>query len=76
MEQYLWSIFTAASHMLVIGFGGQTPVSLVDMWVTIYSMLAGSLTFAIMIAEITSLIRSMEHSTFDYKKKLTRVKVR
>ena len=73
--QYFWSVFMASSHMLVIGFGGQSPVSIVDMWVTIYSMVSGAATFACIISEITSLIRSMEHSAVDYTEKITRVKV-
>ena len=74
-DQYLWSVFMATSHMLVIGFGGRSPRSTSDMWTTIYSMGVGAMTFALIISEITSLIRSMEHSTYDYKEKLTRVKV-
>ena len=65
----------ASSHMLVIGFGGRSPVSDVDMWVTVFTIVFGAVTFACIISEITSLIRSLGHSAFDYKEKLTRVKV-
>ena len=75
LDQYSWSIFKAASHMLCIGYGQAPPQCLVDMFVTVISMLGGSLTFALMIAEITSLIQSMNSSSSAYKEKLTQVKV-
>ena len=75
LDQYSWSIFKAASHMLCIGYGAAPPQCLVDMFVTVMSMLSGSLTFALMIAEITSLIQSMNSSSSAYKEKLTQVKV-
>ena len=75
LDQYSWSIFKAASHMLCIGYGQAPPQCLVDMFVTVASMLTGSLTFALMIAEITSLIQSMNSSSSAYKEKLTQVKV-
>lgn len=74
-EQYAWSIFKAASHMLCIGYGQAPPQCAVDMWISVTTMLAGSVTFAIMIAEITSLIQSMNSSSSAYKEKLTQVKV-
>ena len=73
--QYAWSVFKAASHMLCIGYGQAPPQCAVDMWVSVTTMLIGSVTFAIMIAEITSLIQSMNSSSSAYKEKLTQVKV-
>ena len=61
--------------MLCIGYGQAPPQCVVDMIVTIYSMLCGSLIFALTIAEITSLIQSMNSSGSAYKEKLTQVKV-
>ena len=74
-RQYSWSIFKAASHMLCIGYGSQPPTCLTDMFVTVVSLLIGSVTFALMIAEITSLIQSLNSSSSAYKEKLTQVKV-
>merc|ERR1711892_285681 len=76
IEQYSWSVFKAASHMLCIGYGAAPPTCLVDMFVTVVSLLIGSVTFALMIAEITSLIQSLNSSSSSYKEKLTQVKVR
>merc|ERR1712106_633298 len=74
IEQYSWSVFKAASHMLCIGYGAAPPTCLVDMFVTVVSLLIGSVTFALMIAEITSLIQSLNSSSSSYKEKLTQVK--
>jgi len=74
LEQYSWSVFKAASHMLCIGYGAAPPTCLVDMFVTVVSLLIGSVTFALMIAEITSLIQSLNSSSSSYKEKLTQVK--
>ena len=52
------------------------PLCLVDMIMTVISMLIGSVVFALTIAEITSLIQSMNSSASSYKEKLTQVKVR
>ena len=68
-------LFKAASHMLCIGYGQAPPLCVVDMIVTAYSMLSGSLCFALMIAEITSLIQSINASGSAYKEKITQVKV-
>ena len=46
------------------------------MIMTVISMLIGSVVFALTIAEITSLIQSMNSSASSYKEKLTQVKVR
>jgi len=72
--QYSWSVFKAASHMLVIGYGQAPPQCLYDMWVTIWSMITGCITFALMIAEITSVIQSMNSSASAYKEKVQQVK--
>lgn len=74
MTQYSWSIFKAASHMLCIGYGQAPPLCLIDMILTVISMLIGSVVFALTIAEITSLIQSMNSSASSYKEKLTQVK--
>ena len=68
-------VFKAASHMLVIGYGQAPPQCLYDMWVTIWSMITGCITFALMIAEITSVIQSMNSSASAYKEKVQQVKV-
>ena len=68
-------VFKAASHMLVIGYGQAPPQCFVDMVVTIWTMVIGSVTFALLIAEITSIIQSMNGSASAYKEKLTQVKV-
>lgn len=61
--------------MLVIGYGQAPPQCFVDMVVTIWTMVIGSVTFALLIAEITSIIQSMNGSASAYKEKLTQVKV-
>lgn len=72
--QYSWSVFKAASHMLVIGYGQAPPQCLYDMAVTTLSMITGCITFALMIAEITSVIQSMNSSSSAYKEKVQQVK--
>ena len=61
--------------MLVIGYGQAPPQCSIDMWVTVYSMIVGAVTFGLLIAEITSLIQSMNSSSSAYKEKWTQVKV-
>lgn len=62
--------------MLCIGYGQAPPQCMVDMVVTVISMLIGSLVFALVIAEIASLIQSMNSSASAYKEKTTQVKVK
>lgn len=62
--------------MLVIGYGQAPPQCSIDMWVTVYSMIVGAVTFGLLIAEITSLIQSMNSSSSAYKEKWTQVKVK
>ena len=62
--------------MLCIGYGQAPPQCMVDMIVTVISMLIGSLVFALTIAEIASLIQSMNSSASAYKEKTTQVKVK
>ena len=72
----MYLVFKAASHMLVIGYGQAPPQCYVDMWISVWSIFTGAITFAMMIAEITSTIQSMNSSSAAYKEKLTQVKVR
>ena len=61
--------------MLVIGYGQAPPQSYVDMWATVWSMISGAVTFGLFVAQVISLIQSINSSSNAYKEKQTQVKV-
>nr|XP_026692280.1 potassium/sodium hyperpolarization-activated cyclic nucleotide-gated channel 3-like isoform X2 [Ciona intestinalis] len=73
-EQYSWSMFKAMSHMLCIGYGQQPPKNLMDLWMTMLSMVSGAVCFAMFIGHATALIQSMDSSKRQYKEKYMQVK--
>eukprot|EP01135_Chromosphaera_perkinsii_P001311 Nk52_evm38s164 gene=Nk52_evmTU38s164 len=73
MEQYIWSLFQALSHMLGIGYGRFPPVTLADCITYIVSMLIGGVLFAVFIGNISMLLLSIDSSGRHYKEKLEEV---
>ena len=71
-EQYSWALFKAMSHMLCIGYGQQPPKTMVDLWLTMISMVSGAVCFAMFIGHATALIQSMDSSKRQYKEKVRR----
>ena len=69
-EQYSWSLFKAMSHMLCIGYGQKPPRGVVDLWLTMISMVSGAVCFAMFIGHATALIQSMDSSKRQYKEKV------
>ena len=69
-EQYSWALFKAMSHMLCIGYGQKPPKTLVDLWLTMISMVSGAVCFAMFIGHATALIQSMDSSKRQYKEKV------
>ena len=74
-RQYGWSLFKAMSHMLCIGYGQGPPQSILEVWVTIISMLLGATLYAMFIGHITNLIYSTTSSTRLYNEKVRRYPV-
>ena len=70
-EQYSWALFKAMSHMLCIGYGQKPPKTLVDLWLTMISMVSGAVCFAMFIGHATALIQSMDSSKRQYKEKVS-----
>jgi len=68
--QYTWALFKALSHMLCIGYGRFPPSSIVDVWLTMVSMLTGATCYALFVGHTTTIIQS-----FDTSKRLYREKV-
>ena len=56
--------------MLSIGYGRYPPQSLMDVWLTMVSMLSGAICYALIVGHTTTLIQS-----FDTSKRLYREKV-
>ena len=62
------------SHMLCIGYGQKPPKCMVDLWLTMLSMISGAVCFAMFIGHATALIQSMDSSKRQYKEKYMQVK--
>ncbi|XP_039259381.2 potassium/sodium hyperpolarization-activated cyclic nucleotide-gated channel 3-like isoform X1 [Styela clava] len=73
-EKYSWALFKAMSHMLCIGYGQQPPKNLMDLWMTMISMVSGAVCFAMFIGHTTALIQSLDSSKRQYKEKYMQVK--
>ena len=56
--------------MLCIGYGQKPPKTLVDLWLTMISMVSGAVCFAMFIGHATALIQSMDSSKRQYKEKV------
>ena len=57
--------------MLCIGYGQKPPKTLVDLWLTMISMVSGAVCFAMFIGHATALIQSMDSSKRQYKEKVS-----
>lgn len=73
LEQYSWALFKAMSHMLCIGYGRFPPQSLVDMWLTMLSMISGATCYALFLGHATNLIQSLDSSRRQYREKVKQV---
>jgi hypothetical protein len=64
------------SHMLCIGYGRFPPQNLADLWLTIFSMMAGATCYAMFLGHATNLIQSLDSSRRQYREKLKQVAAR
>lgn len=53
--KYSWAFFMALSHMLCIGYGRYPPLTVSEIWITIFSMVIGASLYAIFIGQISSM---------------------
>ena len=66
MTQYVHALFMAFSHMLCIGYGTSGgPLTKVDLWVTMMSMLGGACFFVVLIGMISSTLMEDRHARED-----------
>ncbi|XP_064786757.1 potassium/sodium hyperpolarization-activated cyclic nucleotide-gated channel 1-like [Oncorhynchus masou masou] len=72
-QQYSYALFKAMSHMLCIGYGMYPPVGLVDVWLTILSMIVGATCYAMFVGHATALIQSLDSSRRQYQEKYKQV---
>ena len=56
--------------MLCIGYGRFPPQNLTDLWLTIFSMMAGATCYAMFLGHATSLIQSLDSSRRQYREKV------
>ena len=68
-EQYSWALFKAMSHMLCIGYGRFPPQNMTDLWLTMFSMMAGATCYAMILGHATSIIQSLDSSRRQYREK-------
>jgi len=57
---YTRSLWRALSHALGMGYGSIPPVNNTDIWMVNFSMMLGSIFYAIFIGQISNLIMSMD----------------
>ena len=69
-HKYSSSLFRALSHMLSIGYGPYPPKTTMDMWMVIASMFLGASFYALFIANISSIILTMDASGRQYEEKV------
>ncbi|XP_048845439.1 potassium/sodium hyperpolarization-activated cyclic nucleotide-gated channel 1-like [Brienomyrus brachyistius] len=72
-KQYSYALFKAMSHMLCIGYGARSPVSMSDVWVTMLSMIVGATCYAMFVGHATALIQSLDSSRRQYQEKYKQV---
>uniref|UniRef100_A0A8C2XLN4 Cyclic nucleotide-binding domain-containing protein n=1 Tax=Cyclopterus lumpus TaxID=8103 RepID=A0A8C2XLN4_CYCLU len=71
--QYSYALFKAMSHMLCIGYGAQAPEGMMDVWLTMLSMIVGATCYAMFIGHATALIQSLDSSRRQYQEKYKQV---
>uniref|UniRef100_A0A8C9QTY3 Potassium/sodium hyperpolarization-activated cyclic nucleotide-gated channel 1-like n=1 Tax=Scleropages formosus TaxID=113540 RepID=A0A8C9QTY3_SCLFO len=72
-KQYSYALFKAMSHMLCIGYGARSPVSMSDVWITMLSMIVGATCYAMFVGHATALIQSLDSSRRQYQEKYKQV---
>ncbi|XP_062402511.1 potassium/sodium hyperpolarization-activated cyclic nucleotide-gated channel 3 [Sardina pilchardus] len=72
-QQYSYALFKAMSHMLCIGYGMYPPVGMMDVWLTILSMIVGATCYAMFVGHATALIQSLDSSRRQYQEKYKQV---
>eukprot|EP00049_Salpingoeca_infusionum_P015735 m.308498 g.308498 ORF g.308498 m.308498 type:complete len:1100 (+) comp15940_c0_seq1:550-3849(+) len=71
--QYTWALFKALSHMLCIGYGRYPPRTVLELWLTILSMLIGATFYAVFIGQISSITLGVDSAGRIYREKLAEV---
>eukprot|EP00090_Calanus_glacialis_P035889 TRINITY_DN61207_c0_g1_i1.p1 TRINITY_DN61207_c0_g1~~TRINITY_DN61207_c0_g1_i1.p1 ORF type:complete len:556 (+),score=159.93 TRINITY_DN61207_c0_g1_i1:195-1670(+) len=61
------------SHMLCIGYGRFPPQNMTDLWLTMFSMMAGATCYAMILGHATSIIQSLDSSRRQYREKVKQV---
>lgn len=71
---YTRSIWRALSHALGTGYGTSPPINNTDIWMVNFSMLLGSSFYAVFIAQISSILMSMNVPGRKYNEMVAEVK--
>lgn len=72
-EQYAYSLFGAYSHILCIGYGINPPATVVEVILTLVSMLFGASLFASIIGAVTALLLNFDTPAAKYEALLSEV---
>ena len=62
--------------MLCIGYGRFPPQNMTDLWLTMFSMMAGATCYAMILGHATSIIQSLDSSRRQYREKASTVTVK
>ncbi|XP_048849238.1 potassium/sodium hyperpolarization-activated cyclic nucleotide-gated channel 1-like [Brienomyrus brachyistius] len=73
VAQYSFALFKSISHMLCIGYGVHAPEGLVEVWLTMLSMMVGATCYAMFLGHATTLIQSLDASRRQYDEKYKQV---
>lgn len=67
---YTHSVYRAMSHMVSIGYGHKKPINVIEIWLTILSMMLGATCYAIFIGHISSLVMALNYSGRKFEEKV------
>ncbi|KAL3154475.1 hypothetical protein ABBQ32_013941 [Trebouxia sp. C0010 RCD-2024] len=70
-EKYSWSALKALSEMVTAGYGKQNPETMIDVWVTMFSLLMGTTMWLILGSIITTLLIHLNAAHSEYTAKMT-----
>ncbi|KAL0040935.1 hypothetical protein WJX79_010523 [Trebouxia sp. C0005] len=70
-DKYSWSALKALSEMVTAGYGKQEPETMIDVWVTMFSLLMGTTMWLILGSIITTLLIHLNAAHSEYTAKMT-----
>ncbi|DBB03995.1 TPA: SCF ubiquitin ligase complex subunit [Trebouxia sp. C0004] len=70
-DKYSWSALKALSEMVTAGYGTQEPETMIDVWVTMFSLLMGTTMWLILGSIITTLLIHLNAAHSEYTAKMT-----